>query len=74
MKTSTPCPTSACGCNPGLARRDFLKLAGLVAAGVALPNVPAVAGPFAAEDFAYSLIPADKKLSAAWLRSLAERG
>jgi len=74
MKTSTPCPTSACACNPGLARRDFLKLAGLVAAGVALPNVPAVAGPFAAEDFAYSLIPADKKLSAAWLRSLAERG
>lgn len=55
------------------ARRDFLKLAGLFTAGTALPNLPAIAGPFTAEDF-QKLIPADKKLSAAWLRSLTERG
>jgi uncharacterized protein (DUF608 family) len=55
------------------ARRDFLKLAGLVTAGAALPNLPAIAGPFTAGDF-QKVIPANKKLSAAWLRSLTERG
>lgn len=71
---SDTCPTGACGCNPGLARRDFLRLAGIAAAGASLPNLSAIAGPFDAPDFAYSLIPADKKLSAAWLRSLTDRG
>lgn len=74
MNTSNNCSDSVCGCDPGLARRDFLKLAGIVAAGAALPNLSAIAGPFDAADFAYSLIPADKKLSTAWLRSLTERG
>ena len=74
MHTSNTCSTGNCGCNPGLARRDFLKLTGLVAAGASLPNLSAIAGPFDAADFAYSIIPADKKLSAEWLRSLNERG
>jgi len=74
VKPSKPCDTSSCGCNAVLPRRDFLKLAGLLAAGAALPRRSAIAGPFAESDFGYSLIPADKKLSAAWLRSLVERG
>lgn len=74
MNTSNSCSATNCGCNSGLDRRDFIKLATLVAAGSSLPRLWAVAGPFDAGDFAYSLIPADKKLSAAWLRSLVERG
>lgn len=74
MNTSTNCSAAGCGCNSDLPRRDFLKLAGIVAAGVGLPKFNAIAGPFEAGDFAYSLIPAEKKLSAAWLRSLTERG
>jgi uncharacterized protein (DUF608 family) len=73
----TSCHSSRCGCNPGgfqLKRRDFLKLAGTLAAGAAFSPFNAVAGPFEASDFDYTLIPADKKLSAAWLRSLMERG
>ncbi len=62
-----------CGCNTALARRGFLKLTGMVAAGAVVPNLRAFAGPFTAEDF-QKVIPADKKLSAAWLRSLTERG
>ena len=55
MSTSSDCSTTNCGCNPGLARRDFLKLAGIAAVGAALPNLSAIAGPFDAADFAYSL-------------------
>lgn len=74
MFLSNPCAASGCGCNPGLPRRDFLKLAGLVVAGAALPRWTAIAGPFEEAGFAYSLIPADKKFSATWLRSLTSRG
>jgi hypothetical protein len=76
MNPSNNCSTSTsnCGCNPGFARRDFIKLAGIVAAGAVLPKFSAIAGPFDTADFACSLIPADKKLSAAWLRSLTARG
>lgn len=54
-------------------RRDFLKRA---AAGVALLTVrpwPAMAGPFEAFDFD-QLVPADKKLQPAWVKSLFARG
>jgi uncharacterized protein (DUF608 family) len=74
---SSNCNITGCGCRPAggdLDRRDFLKLAGVFAAGTALSQMPAVAGPFTASDFNFTLIPADKKLSAAWLRSLVERG
>jgi uncharacterized protein (DUF608 family) len=76
MKPSTDCSTSATpgGCHSGLARREFLKLGSFLAAGWSFPRLAAAAGPFDAADFGYSLIPADKKLSAAWLRSLVERG
>jgi len=43
------CDSPGCGCRPAvgnLDRRDFLKLAGTMAAGAALWPMPAVAGPF----------------------------
>jgi hypothetical protein len=59
----------------GLDRRTFLKHTG--AGGVALAlggkAMSVMAGPFESGEFE-KLIPADKKLSAAWLRSLTERG
>ena len=56
------------------ARRDFIKTSAAAVLGLTFSRLPAIAGPFDTADFAYSLIPADKKLSAAWLRSLTERG
>jgi uncharacterized protein (DUF608 family) len=66
---STPDPG-----NP-LVRRDFLRLLGL--GGVALtafrPWEMAMAGPFSRADFE-RLVPADKKLSPDWIKSLFARG
>lgn len=64
------CPT---GCGGRVERRDFLKLAALGAAAGLVPALPVVAGPFDAADFE-KLVPADKKLSPAWLQSLFARG
>ncbi len=68
------------GCNNAISRRDLLRLAG--AGSVALlmdqkNHGRAMAGPFEVSDFgtpAPAEAPADKKLSAAWLRSLRARG
>jgi uncharacterized protein (DUF608 family) len=54
-------------------RRDFLLSVGLGAAGALALDGDAVAGPFAAEEFD-KLVPADKKLDPAWVRSLFARG
>jgi non-lysosomal glucosylceramidase len=68
------CNSSHCGCHrSGLPRRDFLKLSSLAAGGLALANLPAMAGPFTRKDFE-KLVPADKKLDPAWVKSLFERG
>src|SRR5262245_46313476 len=58
-----------------LGRRDFLKLAGVGAAALLAfrPGQTAMAGPFTRADFE-KLVPADKKLSADWLKSLTDRG
>ncbi|MBW7864522.1 MAG: hypothetical protein H3C30_08940 [Candidatus Hydrogenedentes bacterium] len=67
----------ACDCVGELRRREFLKVAGLglVATTLGGRSVSAMAGPFSEKDtVAGHLIPADKKLSAAWLKSLFERG
>ncbi|QEH32152.1 hypothetical protein OJF2_06210 [Aquisphaera giovannonii] len=79
----SPCTSPSCGCGPGagagpapIGRRDFLGIAGLgvaSAAAASIPGWPAVAGPFAAEDFE-DLVPRDKKLNPDWLRSLTRRG
>ncbi|MCD6338772.1 MAG: hypothetical protein J7M29_05260 [Verrucomicrobia bacterium] len=56
-----------------LPRREFLKISGLAAGGVALGKMPVMAGPFEANDY-LEAIPADKKLRPEWVRSLFERG
>jgi non-lysosomal glucosylceramidase len=58
-----------------LARRDFLKLVGASATTVLAfrPGPYAMAGPFPRADFE-KLVPADKKLSPEWLKSLTARG
>ena len=67
-----PCSSSDCVCQGGLSRREFLILAGTGAA-VTAAGTPAVAGPFEAADFE-KLVPADKKLSPEWVKSLLARG
>jgi non-lysosomal glucosylceramidase len=54
-------------------RREFLKLSAATTLGLALSPQPVMAGPFTREDFDH-LIPADKKLSPDWVKSLFERG
>jgi hypothetical protein len=57
-----------------LTRRGLLRLGSLAASGsLTMRFQPAMAGPFEGADFE-ELVPADKKLSAAWLRSLTGRG
>jgi uncharacterized protein (DUF608 family) len=57
----------------GFARRDFLKLSGAAAAGLAFWRLPVMAGPFTRANFD-QLVPADKKLAAEWVKSLYARG
>jgi non-lysosomal glucosylceramidase len=70
-------PSSGC-CTPkreqtNLARRDFMKLTVLGTGAMALPTFAYCAGPFNFDQEDH-LIPADKKLSEAWVKSLYERG
>ena len=55
-----------------LNRRNFLRLAGAGSL-VFYAGMPLTAGPFIASDFD-GLVPVDKKLSPAWVKSLFERG
>jgi uncharacterized protein (DUF608 family) len=67
------CTDSTYGCHP--TRRDAIKLIGL-AASAALANIrpaSAMAGPFERADFD-KLVPADKKLTPEWVKSLFDRG
>ncbi len=66
MKSARPAPIV-------LARRAFLKQTSLAATGLALSRLPVVAGPFTRQDFE-KLVPADKKLSPEWVKSLFARG
>ncbi|MCX5683365.1 MAG: twin-arginine translocation signal domain-containing protein, partial [Planctomycetota bacterium] len=65
------CKGSDC-CGGGTSRRDFLKLAGLAAASVALAEQ--TLGEAAPPPDLATLVPADKKLKADWLASLTARG
>jgi len=80
MKTTKPeetansCRASSCGCEPQFNRREVLQVLGVGAAASALPiGTQVMAGPFAADDTARHLIPAEKKLTPEWLASLTER-
>jgi len=57
----------------GMDRRDFLKLSGIAVTGMTFSRLPAMAGPFTRVDFD-QLVPADKKLSPEWVKSLFARG
>ena len=78
--SANKCNRAGCGCSPlssskGHPRREFLKLlgAGAVTALSLEPWRGAMAGPFTRADFD-RLVPADKKLSADWVKSLTARG
>ncbi len=74
MNSTEPEKSScACGgnCKPGIDRRDFIRLAGMGSLGLYAGSV--MAGPFHRSDF-NDLVPADKKLAPAWVKSLFERG
>ena len=59
--------------NALVGRREFMKAGGLTAAMLLASRVNVMAGPFDAKDFD-KIIPADKKLSADWIKSLYARG
>ncbi|MCC6490529.1 MAG: hypothetical protein IT364_23795, partial [Candidatus Hydrogenedentes bacterium] len=63
--------SAECGC--GVNRRTFFKAAGGGALALLASRLNAMAGPFENADFE-RLVPADKKLSAAWVESLFARG
>ena len=72
----TECFCSSDNCNSGhLDRRSFLKTAGVGAAALAIQSasLPIMAGPFAENEY-LKIIPVDKKLDPAWVRSLFDRG
>src|ERR1035438_3370425 len=54
-------------------RRDFLKASATATLGLVFSRLPAMAGPFTREDFEH-LVPAEKKLSPDWVKSLFARG
>ncbi len=56
-----------------MGRREFLKVSGWAALTAGVAPWRAMAGPFAAADFE-NLVPADKRLSPEWVKSLTERG
>jgi non-lysosomal glucosylceramidase len=72
LKKTAAC-TSDCACHKGVNRRDLLRLTGAGAMAFGLPSWRAIAGPFSAGDFE-ELVPADKRLSEEWIKSLYERG
>jgi uncharacterized protein (DUF608 family) len=59
--------------NGDLARRDFLKYTAMGTLGLTFSRMGVMAGPFTREDFEH-LVPADKKLSPDWVKSLFARG
>ena len=54
-------------------RRHFLKASAVTGLGLVFTRSPAPAGPAIRADFE-KLVPADKRLSPAWVKSLFERG
>ncbi len=72
-KKNITCGCSSSSCGPQATRRDFLEAMGATAAVTCLTAGPAMAGPFEAKDFE-KLVPADKRLTPEWVRSLTARG
>ena len=72
-KPPQECDSPSCGCRGSITRRDFVEMLGWGTAAALTTGMPVMAGPFEAADFE-KLIPADKKLDAAWVKSLFARG
>ncbi len=72
-RVPSDCDCAPSGCCGPLSRRDFLTAAGAAAAAMLASRLPVMAGPFIREDFE-RLVPADKRLDPAWVKSLFERG
>jgi len=77
------CSDGCCGTGSGstpvglgrMPRRDFVRTAALGAAGLSLDGpLGIVAGPFNPQERGDHFVPADKRLSAAWVRALFRRG
>jgi len=74
-RKNSPCSAADCGCRPGMSRRDVLKLsAATAAAALASRPMPVMAGPFENDNEYLKIIPDDKRLDPAWIRSLYDRG
>ncbi len=71
-ESGIPC-SPRCGCRTPVDRRTFVKITGAGMLAVLAGSGPAMAGPFENKDFE-KLVPADKKLSDAWVNSLFARG
>ena len=67
------CDSTHCDCHNKINRRDLLRAAGAGSLAMLASRLPVMAGPFAAADFE-KLVPADKKLDPAWVKSLFDRG
>ena len=59
--------------NKNFNRREFLKLSAATTTGLLFSHLPAMAGPLRRENFDH-VVPADKKLSPDWVKSLFARG
>jgi len=70
---SNECTSDACRCGSFIPRRDFLRVIGAGAATLLVSRLPVMAGPFTRGDFE-QMVPANKKLSPGWVKSLLERG
>ena len=73
-KQACGCSGSSCDSGGAMDRRAFVKLATAGAAALGIGELPAMAGPFEDENEYLRVIPHDKRLDPAWVRSLFERG
>ncbi len=74
--SSTPADSNECGdcgCSDTINRRNFLRVVGISSLPLLATQLPVMAGPFEPGEFE-KLVPADKKLSADWVKSLFARG
>ena len=72
QKAEAEC-SETCRCGGSVDRRNFLKIAGGTSVALLSSGGSVMAGPFENSDFE-KLVPSDKKLSPAWVKSLFDRG
>lgn len=68
------CPDGACGSKHSVSRRRFFTVSAGTAAGLMLASRAAAAAQLGVSEDDLVLVPADKDLSADWIRSLYKRG